>query len=172
MWQVNVMVRNKTLTLTETGATTGMFTGTVNTIYGASAGSNDDGTLATQVGDTVTASYTDNPDASGGSILRSAVGAGVNTGGYVNSTTSLFNGVAVGNTATATVQVVGDPNFDKTTMIGRYSTTAPGAAVSTLQRRQNYGCRSNWIRRCISREAPGLNPTIVLALSQLLTLQQ
>ena len=47
------------------------------------------------------------------------VGTDVNTGGYVNSTTPLFNGVAVGNTATATVQVVGDPNYDKTTVIGK-----------------------------------------------------
>ncbi len=65
---------NETLTLTETGATTGVFTGTVNTVYGASAGTNDDGTLTTQAGDTVTASYTDNPDAAGGSTLRSDTG--------------------------------------------------------------------------------------------------
>jgi hypothetical protein len=65
---------NETLTLTETGATTGIFTGTLNTVYGTSAGANDDGTLATQAGDTVTASYTDSPDASGGSTPRSAVG--------------------------------------------------------------------------------------------------
>ncbi len=65
---------NETLTLTETGASTGIFTGTLNTIYGASAGTNDDGTLSTQAGDTVTASYTDSPDAAGGSTLRSATG--------------------------------------------------------------------------------------------------
>ena len=37
----------------------------------------------------------------------------------MNRATPLFNGVSVGNTATARVQVVADPIFDKTTVIGK-----------------------------------------------------
>jgi uncharacterized repeat protein (TIGR01451 family) len=50
-------------------------------------------------------------------LLR--VGAGVVPGEYVNTATPLFNGVAAGNTASASVQVVADAVFDKTTIVGK-----------------------------------------------------
>jgi uncharacterized repeat protein (TIGR01451 family) len=50
-------------------------------------------------------------------LLR--VGAGVVPGEYVNTATPLLNGAAAGNTASATVQVVADAVFDKTTIVGK-----------------------------------------------------
>tara|TARA_R110002012_G_scaffold311141_1_gene520411 strand:- start:2418 stop:5834 length:3417 start_codon:yes stop_codon:yes gene_type:complete len=68
---VNVIVKNDTtgesevIILTETGPNTGVFTGTVDTIYGVSAGANNDGLINTQVGDTVTIFYNDQLDENG-----------------------------------------------------------------------------------------------------------
>ena len=68
---VNVIVKNditgesEVITLTETGPNTGVFTGTVDTIYGVSAGANNDGIINTQVGDTVTIFYNDQLDENG-----------------------------------------------------------------------------------------------------------
>ena len=61
------------IVLTETGANTGVFTATVPTTL-ASAGANNDGTLNGSDGDSVTASYTDQLDASGATVVRSASG--------------------------------------------------------------------------------------------------
>ena len=68
---VNVIVKNditgesEVIILTETGPNTGVFTGTVDTIYGVSAGANNDGIINTQVGDTVTIFYNDQLDENG-----------------------------------------------------------------------------------------------------------
>ncbi len=55
--------------LTETGANTGVFTATLPTTEAAS-GANNDGTLAVEVGTTVTASYTDQLDSAGNLVIR------------------------------------------------------------------------------------------------------
>ncbi|RKN05145.1 hypothetical protein D7036_11190, partial [Aquimarina sp. BL5] len=61
----DVTGENETITLTETGPDTGIFTGTVATTFGTAAGTDDDGTFNTQAGDTVTVTYDDVLDASG-----------------------------------------------------------------------------------------------------------
>ena len=61
------------IVLTETGANTGVFTATVPTTL-APAGANNDGTLNGSDGDSVLASYTDQLDASGATVVRSASG--------------------------------------------------------------------------------------------------
>ncbi|MEM7083187.1 MAG: OmpA family protein [Pseudomonadota bacterium] len=58
------------ITLTETGPNTGVFSGTVATTPGTTAGVNNDGTLNTQAGDTVTVTYTDQLDSAGMSVDR------------------------------------------------------------------------------------------------------
>ena len=65
---------SETITATETGAATGEFTATLPTVYGAAAGLNGDGTLVTRAGDTATASYVDQIDATGGTATRRATG--------------------------------------------------------------------------------------------------
>ena len=50
---------NETLTLTETGINTGVFTSSMATAFGTSAGTNDTGSLNVQAGDGVTVTYTD-----------------------------------------------------------------------------------------------------------------
>ena len=47
------------VTLTETGVNTGIFTGTLPTLFGATAGTNNSGSLNTQATDTVTVTYSD-----------------------------------------------------------------------------------------------------------------
>lgn len=50
---------SETLTLTETGPNTGVFTAVLATIFGSTAGPNNDGNLVVQGGDTVRATYND-----------------------------------------------------------------------------------------------------------------
>jgi len=50
-------------------------------------------------------------------VLR--VGAGVVRGEYPNTASPFFGGVAVGNADTARVQVVADPTFEETTIVGK-----------------------------------------------------
>ena len=59
------------VTLTETGVNTGIFTGTLPTIFGPGAGADNDGTMVVQIGDTVTVSYTDQSDSTGSTVVRS-----------------------------------------------------------------------------------------------------
>lgn len=59
--------------LTETGQDTGIFTGTLATAAG-SAGTNNDGTLNVQGGDTVSANYTDQLDSNGNLVTRTDTG--------------------------------------------------------------------------------------------------
>ena len=54
------------ITLTETGPDTGIFTGTVDTTFGTTAGTDNDGVFNTQSGNTVTVTYDDEFDAAGG----------------------------------------------------------------------------------------------------------
>ena len=63
----NVTGEVEVVTLTETGRSTGVFQGALDTAAGAGAGPDNDGTVNTQGGDTLTASYVDSPDGSGGS---------------------------------------------------------------------------------------------------------
>ncbi len=53
------------ITLTETGVNTGVFSATVATVYGATAGTDDDGVFNTKTTDTVAVTYDDNLDADG-----------------------------------------------------------------------------------------------------------
>ncbi|MEL7449062.1 MAG: OmpA family protein [Pseudomonadota bacterium] len=53
-------------------------------------------------------------------------GAGVTQGEYVNSAEPLFDGVVVGNTGSATVTIVSDPDFDETTIVGKVWADADG----------------------------------------------
>jgi uncharacterized repeat protein (TIGR01451 family) len=50
-------------------------------------------------------------------ILR--VGAGVTQGEYINTATPNLSGIPIGNSDTASVQVVADPDFEETTIIGK-----------------------------------------------------
>ena len=59
--------------LTETGLNTGIFTATLATSAGT-GGTNNDGTMSVQSGDTVTASYTDQLDSVGNLVTRTDVG--------------------------------------------------------------------------------------------------
>ncbi|MEM7003685.1 MAG: hypothetical protein AAF529_23070, partial [Pseudomonadota bacterium] len=75
-----VTVRNdttgetETITVVETGPDTGVFTSTLPTTFGTSAGGNDDGTLNTQLDDTVTVIYNDRLTATGAALERTDTG--------------------------------------------------------------------------------------------------
>jgi uncharacterized repeat protein (TIGR01451 family) len=75
---VIVSVRNditgelEDVTLTETGPSTGVFTGNLATIYGASAGANNSGTMNSKNGDTITVTYNDALGSTGVAAVRTA----------------------------------------------------------------------------------------------------
>ena len=73
----------ETITLTETGVDTGVFEGTVNTVFGDIAGTDNDGIFNTQAGDTVTVTYDDELDRSN----KFAEGVVVNARGRKRITT-------------------------------------------------------------------------------------
>ena len=52
-----------------------------------------------------------------GYFLR--VGAGITRGEYVNTVGAELGGASIGNTATASVEIVSDPDFEETTIIGK-----------------------------------------------------
>ncbi|MEM7280787.1 MAG: FG-GAP-like repeat-containing protein [Pseudomonadota bacterium] len=58
------------VTLTETGADTSVFVGSLSTSDAVGAGTDNDGDINTQTGDTLTASYDDQLDSMGGSTTR------------------------------------------------------------------------------------------------------
>lgn len=60
------------LTYTETGPDTGVFVATVNTAYGTTAGTNDDGTFNVKRGDTLSTTYNDALTATGGAATVTA----------------------------------------------------------------------------------------------------
>ncbi|NKC00023.1 MAG: DUF11 domain-containing protein [Pseudomonadales bacterium] len=62
------------ITVVETGPDTGVFTATLTTTFGATAGVDDDGELNTQLDDTVTATYTDRLTSTGGVADRTDTG--------------------------------------------------------------------------------------------------
>ncbi|MDH3588162.1 MAG: OmpA family protein, partial [Gammaproteobacteria bacterium] len=67
--------------------------------------------------------------AAGGSTQLSymlRVGAGVVQGDYTNTVTPLIGGVPVGNSATATVTVITDPDFEQTSVVGMVFNDANG----------------------------------------------
>ncbi len=86
----------ETLILTETGPNTGVFTGTLPTVFDTLAGPANDGLMVTRHGDTVTASYQDVFTAAGGSVMRTDTGI---VGGTV---------VRIAKTASEDYVVVGD----------------------------------------------------------------
>jgi large repetitive protein len=68
----NVTGEMESVTLTETGANTGIFTGSVATTFGAVVGPNNNGVLSTQATDTVTVTYNDALTAAGTAVARTA----------------------------------------------------------------------------------------------------
>jgi len=70
----DVSGESETLTLTESGPSTGIFDGTLPTLFDAVAGTDDDGTMNTSVGHSLTATYIDALNAAGGSATVSATG--------------------------------------------------------------------------------------------------
>jgi len=62
----------ETRTYTETGPNTGVFTATVATVFGAAAGTNNDGTFNVKAGDTLTTTYNDGLTAGGGTATVTA----------------------------------------------------------------------------------------------------
>jgi len=62
----DVTGETETVTLTESATTPGLFEGAVDTVFGAAAGTNEDGTLNSQNGDTLTVTYNDALTATGG----------------------------------------------------------------------------------------------------------
>ncbi len=60
---------SENLIFTETGIATGVFTATVNTVFGLAAGAPNDGKFSVQSGNTITIQYADNPNADGGSTV-------------------------------------------------------------------------------------------------------
>ena len=64
----NLTGENEVVTLTETGAGTGVFTGALATTLGSSAGPDNDGVMNTGSGHMLTASYVDAMTASGGTV--------------------------------------------------------------------------------------------------------
>ena len=71
----NVTGESEQLGLTETGNSTGEFTGTLATVLGSVAGSNNDNVLVTQGGDTVSAIYVDALDSTGNASDRTDSGS-------------------------------------------------------------------------------------------------
>ncbi len=55
----DVTGESESITLTETGPDTGIFSGTLPTVFGNVAGTDNDGTMNTQATDTVTVTYVD-----------------------------------------------------------------------------------------------------------------
>jgi len=63
---------SETRTYTETGPNSGVFTATVATVFGLSAGTNNDGTFNVKAGDTLTTTYNDAFTATGGTATVTA----------------------------------------------------------------------------------------------------
>ena len=68
----NVTGETESVTLTETGANTGIFTGNLPTIFGTVAGPNNSGALSTQATNTVTVTYNDALSSTGTAVARTA----------------------------------------------------------------------------------------------------
>ncbi|RZS93614.1 hypothetical protein [Aquimarina brevivitae] len=90
----------ETVTLTETGAATGVFEGSVSTVYATAAGTNNDGSFNAQAGTTITAVYTDECNAQGGTT---AFDDTITLAGGVTGTITITNPAEVGNNLTVRV---------------------------------------------------------------------
>ena len=106
MQTVTVTVENTTtnetedVVLTETGNNTGVFTNILATIFGTSAGTNDDGTLVVQNGETVEVTYNDALQSGGGS---GSVTDNASVIGGTDGTIALSTPIAVGDNIVVTV---------------------------------------------------------------------
>ena len=87
-------------TYTETGADTGIFAATVNTTYGTSAGTNDNGTFNVQSGNTLSTTYNDALTATGGTATVTATTSV--TGGATGTLVSTSS-ITPGSTVTLTL---------------------------------------------------------------------
>ena len=120
---INVTVKNdqtgetETVRLTETGADTGIFKGTVDTTYGTTAGTNHDGTFNTQAGNTVTVTYQDQLTNTGGTANRTDTD--IVTSGS-DGTIDITDNSVPGDTLTVTLTDVDlntDPNTAQTIQV-------------------------------------------------------
>jgi len=106
--------------LFETTSNSGIFTKTVSTIFGTTAGTNNDGYFNAQAGDTIRATYNDTVDSSGNTANVSSSTRVI--GGYTATLTVAPSLVAPGNSLTFTLTDL-DLNYD-TSSAETYSYTA------------------------------------------------
>jgi uncharacterized repeat protein (TIGR01451 family) len=93
----------ETITVTETGVNTGIFTGRVSTRYGVVTGSNNDGFFYTQAGDVIRVTYKDTMQANGGpgsTLTANTNVLGGHPGSLTVSPTLIFPGDSVQVTVT------------------------------------------------------------------------
>ncbi|MGD8977852.1 MAG: OmpA family protein, partial [Gammaproteobacteria bacterium] len=96
----DVTGESETVTLMEIPGSPGAFEGSLATVFGVNTGTDDDGALTTQAGDTVTVSYDDALTAAGGAELRTAVG---NIVGGTDGTVSITPNSVPGDPLTISV---------------------------------------------------------------------
>ncbi|MGD8977466.1 MAG: hypothetical protein PVG91_07650, partial [Gammaproteobacteria bacterium] len=138
----DVTGESEAVTLTEDAGNPGTFDGTVVTIFGSTAGTDDDGTVNTQAGDTVTVSYTDALTAAGGSATRTATDT---VGGGADGTVSITPTSVPGDTldisvtdadlagaGTVTVTVVSDVTAESEVITLTEDAGNPGTFDGTL----------------------------------------
>ena len=82
----DVTGESESVTLTEDAGNPGTFDGTLATTFGTAAGTDDDGTLNTQSGDTVTVTYADALTSTGGTATPTATDT---VGGGADGTVSI-----------------------------------------------------------------------------------
>ncbi len=92
---------SESVTCTETGVNTGVFTGTLPTAYGAAAGANNSGSMNVQSGVSITSTYNDTFTSTGGTQTLSATTAITGgTDGTITSTTPVSPGSPIAVTIT------------------------------------------------------------------------
>jgi uncharacterized repeat protein (TIGR01451 family) len=131
---VIVSVRNdvtgefEDVTLTETGPSTGVFTGNLATIYGASAGANNSGTMNSKNGDTITVTYNDALGITGAAAVRTAqdVVSAPSANLRITKDNSVTT-VSSGNTVTYVMIVT---NNGPDSVAGAIVTDIPGAGLT------------------------------------------
>jgi uncharacterized repeat protein (TIGR01451 family) len=133
-----VSVRNditgetEAVTLTETGPNTGIFSGSLATIFGASAGANNSGTMNSKNGDTITVTYDDALGSTGTAAVRTAQDVVSAAGATANLSITKDNGVTTvssGNTLNYTVVVT---NNGPDSATGAIVTDIIGAGLTCL----------------------------------------
>ncbi|MEQ8205825.1 MAG: hypothetical protein RIA65_06595, partial [Woeseia sp.] len=103
--------------LSETGPNTGIFTADLPTTFGTAAGTNNDGNLIAQEGDTITVSYVDHLDAAGNSVTptdTATVSTDVDNDGYFAEEDADDDNDGIPDSAEAVGDADGDglPNFE------------------------------------------------------------